>query len=703
MNNKRNKNSLETPKENNGDFKIPNKSKNSKSKTKTPTLDKYSRDLTKMANEGKLEKVVGRKKEIERVSQILSRKKKNNPILIGEPGVGKSSIAIGLAIKIKNREVSRTLFEKRIVMLDLASMVAGTKYRGQFEERIKGLMEEVKDNNDVILFIDEIHTIVGAGGASGSMDASNMFKPALASGEIQMIGATTIEEYRKHIEKDGALERRFQKVMVNPATMEESYEIINNIKESYQDHHNVNYTEKALESCVELTVRYIQDRFLPDKAIDALDEAGASVHISNITVPNNITSLEKSIEEMKDKKDQVIKKQEYEKAAELRDKEKKLIHKLEIEKSTWDEHVKNNRQTVTEEDVARVVSMMSNVPVNKVNKDENTKLSNMFDDISKNVIGQNHAIDKIVKAVQRGRVGMGDPSKSIFSGMLIGNSGVGKTLLAKELAKNMFNSEDALIRIDMSEYSDKISSSKIQGAAPGYAGYEEPNILDKIRNKPYSVVLFDEIEKAHPSIFNLFLQMLDDGHMTDSSGREVSFKNTIILMTSNVGTKTLKDFGTGIGFSTNANTESSDKDSESILKKELKKSFPPEFINRLDEIIYFRDLGKEEIEKIVDLELEKTIKRSNDIGYSLNINKKLREHLIDNGYEPEYGARPLRRTIQKWVEDYVTSYIIDNNPKKGTSLSINYNKKLNTSVVKELNSKKSKSKNKESELSKDNS
>ena len=669
-------NSDDEPDSDDRDFKIP---KNSKSKT--PVLDTYSRDLTKMAEEGKLDTIVGRGKEIERVSQILSRRKKNNPILIGEPGVGKSSIAEGLASRIVERKVSRALFGKRIVLLDLAAMVAGTKYRGQFEERVKSLMNELENERDVILFIDEIHTIIGAGGASGSLDASNMFKPALSRGELQIIGATTLDEYRKHIEKDGALERRFQKVLIEPTSEEESIEILNNIKDRYEEHHNVNYTDDAITACVELTSRYMADRFLPDKAIDALDEAGARVHISNIVVPKEITDIEKKIVEIKETKTNVIRAQKYEEAARLRDVEKELNINLALAREKWEDDSKNNRQTVSEEDVASVVSMITGIPVSKVNQNENEKLSKMFTGISTNIVGQDEAVKKVVKAIQRGRVGMKDPNKPVFSGILIGNSGVGKTELAKQIAKYMFDDEDALIRLDMSEYMEKISLTRIQGAAPGYVGYEDANFLDKIKRKPYSVVLFDEIEKAHTDIFNIFLQMLDDGVVTDSHGRKISFKNCVILMTSNVGTKLIKDFGSGIGFSTKAKLERKDDDNKSILEKELKKKFAPEFINRLDEIIYFKDLGREEILKIVDLELAKTTKRATQIGFNLTVTKQLKEHLVDVGFDPKFGARPLKRAIQRWVDDYVTEFILEHSPKEGSKLKITYDKEKDLSVV----------------------
>ena len=672
------------------DNKFGNPKKSGNEKSKTPVLDTYSRDLTKMAEEGRLDAIVGREKEIERVSQILSRRKKNNPILLGEAGVGKSAIAEGLAIRIVQRKVSRILFDKRVVMLDLAAMVSGTKYRGQFEERIKALMTEVENDSSIILFIDEIHTMIGAGGASGSMDASNMFKPALARGEIQIIGATTLDEYRKYIEKDSALERRFQKVIVEPATSEESIEILNNIKDKYESHHNVNYTIEAIEACVDLTVRYMSDRHLPDKAIDALDEAGARVHISNISVPVEITELEEKITDIREKKNQVIKQQKYEDAAKLRDVEKQLEKSLSIEKQKWEEFSINNRQTVTEENVAEVVSMITGIPVSKVNQNENTKLSKMYENIAGKVIGQDDAVKKIVKSIQRGRVGMKDPNKPIFSGILIGNSGVGKTELAKQLSKYLFDSEDSLIRLDMSEYMEKISLTRIQGAAPGYVGYEDANFLDKIRRKPYSVILFDEIEKAHPDVFNLFLQMLDDGHVTDSHGRKVSFKNCIILMTSNVGTKMVKDFGTGVGFSTKGKEDTRTEEIKGILQKELEKKFAPEFINRLDEIIYFRDLGKDEILKIIDLELVKTLKRGSDIGFELTISDNLKEHLVTVGYDPKFGARPLKRAIQRWIDDTVTEYIIESNPKQGTTLKLDYDKENDISFVEVKKTRKKK-------------
>jgi len=674
------------------DDKFKSSKKTNETKSKTPVLDTFGKDLTKLAEEGKIDPIVGREKEIERVSQILGRRKKNNPMLLGEPGVGKSSIAEGLALRIIQRKVSRVLFNKRIVTLDIGSMVAGTKYRGQFEERVKSLMQEMEKEPDVILFIDEIHTIIGAGGSSGSLDASNMFKPALARGELQIIGATTLDEYRKHIEKDGALERRFQKVIVEPATEEETIIIINNIKDKYESHHNVSYTEEAVKACVELTSRFMSDRFLPDKAIDALDEAGSRVHISNIVVPKEIIDIETKIEEIKDKKTNVVKSQKYEEAAKLRDIEKQLNQNLDSARLQWEDEQKTNRQPVTEDNVAEVVSMMTGIPLRKVGVKENEKLANMPMEIKGKVIGQDDAVSKVVKAIQRARVGLKDPNKPLFSGILIGNSGVGKTELAKQLAKYLFDTEDSLIRLDMSEFQEKINITRIQGAAPGYVGYDDANFLDRIRRKPYSVVLFDEIEKAHADVFNLFLQVLDDGFMTDSHGRKVSFKNCVILMTSNVGTKIAKDFGSGIGFSTKYKKETKEQDVKDLLEKELKNKFAPEFINRLDEIIYFKDLSKEDISKIVDLELKKTLIRSKEIGFELIIEETLKEHLITVGYDQEYGARPLKRAIQKWVDDYVTEYIIDNNLKPSQELVLKYNQDKDVTDI-EILKKKGRKKN----------
>jgi len=663
------------------DDRFGGSAKKSETKSKTPVLDTYSRDLTKMAEEGKLDPIVGREKEIERVSQILSRRKKNNPILIGDPGVGKSSIAEGLALRIVQKKVSRLLFDKRVVMLDLASMVAGTKYRGQFEERIKALMNEVEKQPDVILFIDEIHTIIGAGGSSGSLDASNMLKPALARGEIQIIGATTLDEYRKHIEKDGALERRFQKVTVEPATPDETVQILNNIKDRYEEHHNVTYTDGAIKACVDLTHRYLNDRFLPDKAIDALDEVGARVHIINIVVPKEITEIENKILEIKDKKNNVIRTQKYEEAAKLRDVERQLNDDLTLARNKWEDDQKNHRQIVDEDHVAEVVSMMSGIPVTKVSQNENDKLSKMGEFITGKVIGQDDAVAKVVKAIQRGRVGMKDPNKPVITALMLGSSGVGKTELAKQIAKYLFDSEDSMLRLDMSEYMEKIAITRISGAAPGYVGFDDSNFLDKVRQKPYSVILLDEVEKAHSDVFNLFLQVFDDGHMTDSHGRKVSFKNCVILMTSNVGARQLKDFGTGVGFSTKTKESKREEDSNSLLERELKKKFSPEFINRVDEIIYFKELGKEEILKIVDLEIEKTLTRAQKINYNLVVTSELKEHLVDVGYDPQYGARPLKRAIQKWIDDYVTEFIIENNPAEGTEMTITYDPESDKAVV----------------------
>jgi ATP-dependent Clp protease ATP-binding subunit ClpC len=638
--------------------------------------------LTKFAEEGKLDPIVGRLKEIERVSQILSRRKKNNPILIGEPGVGKSAIAEGLALKIVQRKCSRVLFNKRIVTLDLASMVAGTKYRGQFEERIKALMGELEKNPDVILFIDEIHTMIGAGGASGSLDASNMFKPALARGEIQIIGATTIDEYRKHIEKDGALERRFQKVMVEPASVEETFQILNNIKDKYESHHNVNYTDEAIKACVDLTSRYMTDRFLPDKAIDALDEAGSRVHISNIVVPKEVTDIEQKLSDIKDKKQEVVKGQRYEEAAKLRDVEKQLQKQLEDARKKWDEETKENRQTVTEDNVAEVVSMMTGIPLQKVSQNENKKLAMMQDMMKGKVIGQDEAIQKVVKAIQRGRVGLKDPNRPIGSFIFLGPTGVGKTELAKQLAKYLFDSEDSLIRIDMSEYMEKFAVSRLIGAPPGYVGHDEGGQLtEKVRRKPYSVVLLDEIEKAHPEVFNLLLQVLDDGQLTDSLGRRVNFKNTIIIMTSNTGSRKLKDFGVGVGFNTKSREGSKSTEEKGVIEKELKKTFAPEFLNRIDDVITFNSLEREEITKIITLEVDKLKKRVNELEYELELTQVALDVIVDNGFDPQYGARPLKRAIQRYVEDVLTEEIISNNPDKGSKLILDYNKEDDKMIV----------------------
>jgi ATP-dependent Clp protease ATP-binding subunit ClpC len=648
-------------------------SRKSDTKSKTPVLDNFGRDLTKMAEAGKLDPIVGREKEIERVSQILSRRKKNNPILIGEPGVGKSAIAEGLALRIVQRKVSRVLFNKRIISLDLASLVAGTKYRGQFEERMKAVMQEIEKNPDVILFIDEIHTIIGAGGASGSLDASNMFKPALARGELQAIGATTLDEYRQYIEKDGALERRFQKVMVEPTTVDETLQILNNIKERYEDHHMVTYSTEALEACVKLTERYITDRHLPDKAIDALDEVGSRVHLTNINVPKEILDIEQKIEDLKEQKNEVIKSQQYEKAAELRDDERKLQEELEKEKRKWEEESKQNRVLVTEEHVAQVVSMMSGVPVTRISESETGRLANMAEEIKGKVIGQDEAVAKVVKAIQRNRAGLKDPNKPIGSFFFLGPTGVGKTQLAKVLAQYLFDSQDALIRIDMSEYMEKFSISRLVGAPPGYVGYEEGGQLtEKVRRKPYSIVLLDEIEKAHPDVFNLLLQALDDGHMTDGLGRKIDFKNTILIMTSNIGARQLADFGAGVGFGTSAREAQKEEAAKSVVQNALRKAFSPEFLNRIDDMIMFRSLTREDIHKIIDLELAKLYGRINDLGYDIKITDSAKDFIVDKGYDEKFGARPLKRAIQKLIEDPLAEEIVKSNLKEGDKIKIDY-------------------------------
>jgi ATP-dependent Clp protease ATP-binding subunit ClpC len=667
--------------------------KPNETKSKTPVLDTFSRDLTKLAEEGKIDPIIGREKEIERVSQVLSRRKKNNPILIGEPGVGKSAIAEGLALRIIQRKVSRVLFNKRICTLDLASMVAGTKYRGQFEERIKALMQEVEKEPDIILFIDEIHTIIGAGGSSGSLDASNMFKPALARGEIQIIGATTLDEYRKHIEKDGALERRFQKVVVEPATEEETLQILDRIKDKYESHHNVLYTEDAIKACVDLTTRFMTDRFLPDKALDALDESGSRVHISNIVVPQEITDIENKIAEVKEKKTLVVRSQKYEEAARLRDVEKQLHTNLEDARKKWDEEQKNNRQTVTEENVAEVVSMMTGIPLQKVGQKESEKLVNMPNEIMGKVIGQDSAVESVIKSIQRGRVGLKDPNRPIGTFLFLGPTGVGKTQLCKILAKHLFDSEDSLIRVDMSEFMEKFAVSRLIGAPPGYVGHDEGGQLtEKVRRKPYSVILLDEIEKAHPEVFNILLQVLDDGQLTDSLGRKVSFRNTVIIMTSNNGSRQLKDFGTGIGFTTKTKEESKREAEKEVIEKELKKTFAPEFLNRIDEIITFNSLGKEDIYKIIDIELDKLIGRIRTMEFDLELTEGAKEYISEKGYDPEYGARPLKRAIQKYIEDPITEEIIKTNPKKGTKMILDYDKENDVMVVTVVKEKKTKKK-----------
>lgn len=638
-------------------------------KSRTPVLDNFGRDLTQLAEENKLDPVVGREKEIERVSQILSRRKKNNPLLIGEPGVGKSAIAEGLALRIINKKVSRILYNKRVVTLDLASLVAGTKYRGQFEERMKAVMNELEKNDDIILFIDEIHTIVGAGGATGSLDASNMFKPALARGEIQCIGATTLDEYRQYIEKDGALERRFQKVMVEPTTVEETIEILMNIKEKYEDHHNVNYTDEAVVACAKLTNRYMTDRFLPDKAIDALDEAGSRVHIVNMDVPKQILELENRLEEVRELKNSVVKKQKYEEAAKLRDDEKHLEKELLAAQERWEEESKMHRETVSEDNVADVVSMMSGIPVNRIAQTESNKLAELPDLIKGHVIGQDQAVAKVAKAIQRNRAGLKDPNKPIGSFIFLGQTGVGKTQLAKILAKELFDSEDALIRIDMSEYMEKFAISRLVGAPPGYVGYEEGGQLtEKVRRKPYSVILLDEVEKAHPDVFNMLLQVLDDGYLTDSLGRKIDFRNTIIIMTSNIGARQLKDFGQGVGFGTAAKKAQADTHQKSVIENALKKAFAPEFLNRIDDVIVFNPLEREDIHRIIDIELDKLFKRIKDIGYDLDLSEEAKDYIAEKGFDKQYGARPLKRAIQKYIEDALAEEIVNSKLEEGDSI-----------------------------------
>jgi len=651
-------------------------------KSKTPVLDNFGRDLTKAAEEGRLDPIVGREKEIERVSQILSRRKKNNPILIGEPGVGKSAIAEGLALRIVQRKVSRVLFNKRVVTLDLASLVAGTKYRGQFEERMKAVMNELEKSTDVILFIDEIHTIVGAGGASGSLDASNMFKPALARGEIQCIGATTLDEYRQYIEKDGALDRRFQKVMIEPASPDETIEILNRIKEKYEDHHGVTYTPEAINACVSLTSRYITDRFLPDKAIDALDEAGSRVHLTNIHVPENIIDIETKIENIKVEKNKVVKSQKYEEAAKLRDTEKNLLEELDRAKASWEAETKTKRYTVTEDNVAEVVSMMTGIPLQRVGQTDSVKLLNMQETVAAKIIGQDDAIKKLTRAIQRTRAGLKDPKKPIGSFIFLGPTGVGKTELAKELARFMFDSDDSLIQIDMSEYMEKFAVSRLVGAPPGYVGYEEGGQLtEKVRRKPYAVILLDEIEKAHPDVFNILLQVLDEGQLTDSLGRKVDFRNTIIIMTSNIGARQLKDFGQGVGFSTSAKTNQVDAHSRGVIENALKRAFAPEFLNRVDDVIVFNTLGKEEIFKIIDIELKALFGRVHSLGYEIKLTDVAKDFIADKGFDSNFGARPLKRAIQKYLEDPIAEEILKGEVNEGDVLEIDYNKETDLIVV----------------------
>ena len=642
-----------------------------KTKSNTPVLDNFGRDLTQYAEDGKLDPVIGRAKEIERVSQILSRRKKNNPLLIGEPGVGKSAIAEGLAIRIIQKKVSRVLFNKRVIALDVASLVAGTKYRGQFEERMKAVMKELEKNIDIILFIDEIHTIVGAGGATGSLDASNMFKPALARGDLQCIGATTLDEYRQNIEKDGALERRFQKVIIEPTTPEETIQILNNIKERYEDHHNVLYSEEAIQACVTLTNRYISDRYLPDKAIDALDEAGSRVHITNINVPKGILELEDKLQHIQKEKKQVVKKQKYEEAAKLRDTEKETERVLLEEQIKWEENIKQNKQLVTEDNVAEVISMISGIPVQRIAQTESMRLSTMSNELKTKIIGQDEAVEKIVKAIQRNRAGLKDPNKPIGSFIFLGPTGVGKTQLAKELANYLFDSEQSLIRVDMSEYMEKFAISRLVGAPPGYVGYEEGGQLtEKVRRKPYSIILLDEIEKAHPDVFNLLLQVMDDGIMTDGLGRKIDFKNTIIIMTSNIGTRKLKTLGKGLGFNTTARKENLGNQTKSVIDSSLKRAFAPEFLNRLDDVILFNHLNETDVYKIIEIELKKVIHRIKELNYNINANKKVKEYILKKGFDEKFGARPLKRVIQKHIEDLIAEEIISNKLKEGDQISL---------------------------------
>ena len=653
----------------------PGSGRKASTKSRTPVLDNFGRDVTKLAEEDKLDPIIGRETEIERVSQILSRRKKNNPILIGEPGVGKTAIVEGLALRIIQRKVSRNLFNKRIVMLDLAALVAGTKYRGQFEERMKSIMNELEKSRDVILFIDEIHTIVGAGGATGSLDASNIFKPALARGDLQCIGASTLDEYRQHIEKDGALDRRFQKVLVDPPSAEEAVYILENIKPKYESFHNVNYSDEAIKACVQLSDRYISDRFLPDKAIDVLDEVGARVHLKNIHVPKHVEELEAQIDEIKDQKNKAVKNQQYEKAADFRDQESKMLKQLDEAKKKWEEESKTKRYPVDEEHIAEVVAMMTGIPVNRVAQSESNKLVHMKDDLGDVIIGQNEAIDKVVKAIQRNRVGLKDPNKPIGSFIFLGPTGVGKTELAKALARYMFDSEDALIRIDMSEYMEKFSLSRLIGAPPGYVGYEEGGQLtERVRRKPYSVILLDEIEKAHPDVYNILLQVLDDGQLTDGLGRKVDFKNTLIIMTSNIGVRQLKDFGQGVGFATQARQSQGESHAKNVIQNALKKTFSPEFLNRIDDVVIFNSLGQEEIFKIIDIALKGLYKRLNVMGFELKLDDKAKEFVAKKGFDPQFGARPLHRSIQKYIEDPIAEHILSNNPQEGAVLIATLNK-----------------------------
>ncbi len=662
------------------------------SKSLTPVLDNFGRDVTQMAQNGKLDPIIGRDKEIERVSQILSRRKKNNPILIGEPGVGKTAIVEGLALRIIERKVSRILFGKRIVSLDIAALVAGTKYRGQFEERMKAIMSELEKTDDVILFIDEIHTIVGAGSATGSLDASNIFKPALARGDLQCIGASTLDEYRQHIEKDGALDRRFQKIIVDPPSVDETIQILHQIKSKYEEYHKVDYSDEAIEACVKLSNRYITDRMLPDKAIDILDEVGARTHLLNINIPKNIEDIEKEIEVVKGKKNDSVKSQQYEEAADYRDHETKLIKKLEVAKKEWDEQSNSIRYPVTEENIAEIVASMTGIPVTKVAKQENTKLKTMGKSLQSMVIGQNEAIEKVTKAMQRNRVGLKDPNKPIGSFIFLGPTGVGKTELAKALARLVFDTEEALVRIDMSEYMEKFTLSRLIGAPPGYVGYEEGGQLtEKIRRKPYSVILLDEIEKAHPDIYNILLQVLDEGELTDGLGRKIDFRNTLIIMTSNIGVRRLKDFGQGVGFATKSRQESKHDVSNSIIQKALKKAFSPEFLNRIDDVIIFNSLTQENIFKIIDISLEKLYGRLDGINLKMKLSKAAKKFVSAKGFDPQYGARPLNRAIQKYIEDPLAEFIINNSPKDGSILKADIKKgDENLTITLDNNSKQKK-------------
>ena len=668
--------------ENDDDFDDEKKYSQSKSsrqqgtaKSKTPVLDNFGRDITKLAEMNALDPIVGRETEIERVSQILSRRKKNNPILIGEPGVGKTAIVEGLALRIVQRKVSRVLFDKRVISLDLAALVAGTKYRGQFEERMKAIMNELEKNRDVILFIDEIHTIVGAGGASGSLDASNIFKPALSRGELQCIGASTLDEYRMYIEKDGALDRRFQKVMVEPPSVEETITILNNIKTKYEDYHNVNYDDEAIDACVKLSDRYITDRLLPDKAIDVMDEVGARVHLKNINVPPNIVELEKKIEDVKNEKNKVVKSQKFEEAASLRDTEKRLGEELEKAKAEWEEESKHKRYPIGEEQIAEVVSMMTGIPVKRMVQAESEKLRKMADDMKAMVVGQSEAIQKVVKAIQRNRVGLKDPKKPIGTFIFLGPTGVGKTELARALARYMFDSEDSLIRIDMSEYMEKFTVSRLIGAPPGYVGYEEGGQLtERVRRKPYSVILLDEIEKAHPDIYNILLQVLDDGQLTDGLGRKVDFKNTLIIMTSNIGARQLKDFGAGVGFATTSRVQNEDEANKAIIEKALKRTFSPEFLNRIDDVVIFNSLTRDNIFEIIDILMKGVMKRLSNLGFSLELTEDAKAFLAEKGYDVQFGARPLHRAIQKYLEDPLAEEILSLHVKAGDTLVANLDK-----------------------------